>query len=255
MKKLLEAMRKLDEAPRHKSKKTLYHIGPKPAEPKEKMRPLMDFDPDAIDRKTGEKGDFVPIPGTANWERHWLKEPVKNAVFLTPDPVAIGMNHGVHGNVYAYRVPQWVIAAAGGIHRYDHGSEIVISKEIWDQAGDEIEFLGKSMDAAELTNRINKGSSESHPGPSAYYLNQRGIDARMALEDPESKIDRADTKLWIGLHKTRYPESAIKAMSPEDRARALRSFERWIKKYNPFQGLPAPEKTTYIMNLLKGKQQ
>lgn len=248
MKKLLEAMRKLDEAPRHKSKKTLYHIGPRPAQPKEKMRPLMDFDPDATDRKTGEKGEFVPIPGTDNWDRHWLKEPVKNAVFLTPEPITVAMNHGIFGNVYAYKVPQWVIAAAGGIHRYDHGSEIIISKEIWDQAGDEIEFLGKSMDEEELTNRVHKGSSEAHPGPSAYYrARERGE------QDPQRQMDKLDQTVWVGLHKTRYPEAAIKALSPEERARALRSFERWIKKYNPFQGLPAPEKTTYIMNLLKGK--
>ena len=248
MKKLLETMRKLDEAPRHKSKKTLYHIGPKPAEPKEKMRFTMDWNPKKLDRKTGEEGEFEPIAGTDNWSRHWLPEPVKAGVFLTSNPINIAINHGVYGNVYAYRVPQWVIAAASGLHRYDQGTEIVISKEIWEQAGDEIEFLGKSMSEQELTDRANKGLTDSH-------WEKRSI-RTPGQQDPESikwEMIRQDEIVWKGLHHTRYPEEAIRIMTPETRERALRSFDRFIDRHNPFgQKEIFPKPTQHIIDLLKG---
>ena len=246
MKKLLEMMRSLDEAERHKSKKTLYHIGPKPAEPRPKMKFLTDWDPEKIDSK-GEKGDFVTIPGTDNWSRYWLKEPVKSGVFLTSNPINIAINHGIYGNVYAYRVPQWVIAAASGLHRYDQGTEIVISKEIWEQADDDIEFLGKSMSEQELTDRANKESTESH-------WQKRSI--RTPGQDPESikwKMIRQDEIVWKGLHGTRYPEEAIRIMTPEAREAALRSFDRFIDRHNPFgQKEIFPKPTQRIIDLLKG---
>ena len=207
----------------------------------------MDWNPNKLDRKTGEEGEFELIPGTDNWSRHWLAEPVKAGVFLTSNPINIAINHGVYGNVYAYKVPQWVIAAASGLHRYDQGTEVVISKEIWEQADDEIEFLGKSMSEQELTDRANKESTDSH-------WEKRSI--RTPGQDPESikwKMIKQDEIVWTGLHRTRYPEEAIRIMTPEAREAALRSFDRFIDRHNPFgQKEIFPEPTQRIIDLLKG---
>ena len=246
MQSMIEGFRNLSEAERHKSKKTLYHIGPAPADPKPKMNFLTDWDPEMVDKKTGRMGDFVTVPGTDNWSRHWLNEPVKSGVFLTTQPINIAINHGVYGNVYAYRVPQWVIAASGGLHRYDQGTEVVISKEIWEQAGDKIEFLGKSMSERELVDRVNKESTESH------WEKRSARTGGRSSESIKWEMKKQDEIVWTGLHGTRYPEEAIRIMTPEERERALRSFKRWITKHNPFEGLSPPEKTAHILGLLKG---
>lgn len=107
--------------------RVLYHIGKAPPRP--------------YPHRTYEVNPFVRV--MEEWERPWLQEPVETGVFLTPNPLAIGHHHGRgKGNVYAYRVPEWVIAKAGGIHRYDHGTEILIPAELWP----EVKFLGKSLD-------------------------------------------------------------------------------------------------------------
>jgi hypothetical protein len=69
-----------------KRKRVLYHIGPRPASPKPISRP-------------DEQG----------WRRYWLDQDVKSGVFLSPNPLDIASYHGVSGDVYAYKIPEWVI--------------------------------------------------------------------------------------------------------------------------------------------------
>ena len=137
-----------------KDKRTLYHINMRPARPQPKVKMMQAWDSQARDR-FGEKGDFVDVPGTDSWQRYWLDNPVKSGVFLTPNPLDIAMNHGRSGNVYAYKVPEWVIDKSGGMHRYDTGSEVLIPEDVWNEAGDEIEFLGKTMEQKELWDKMD----------------------------------------------------------------------------------------------------
>ena len=123
---LMESLITEKELRGQKSKRTMYHIGKRPASPKPAER-------------WGEKG---------GWTRAWVDEPVKSGVFVTENPTDVAQYHGVSGNVYAYKVPEWVIAKAGGKHRFDNAGELLISQELWDEAGDEIELLGKTMEPA-----------------------------------------------------------------------------------------------------------
>lgn len=135
-----------------KKKRMLYHIGKRPARPVKKMKWFEDWD--------DMKQDFVKVEPDHEWKRYWLKQPVESGVFLSPNPMGIALNHGVGGHVYAYKIPEWIIKEAGGIHRFDWGSEILIPEELWDEAGDEIEFLGKSMDEQEVQKKIVKMYSD-----------------------------------------------------------------------------------------------
>lgn len=107
--------------------RTLYYIGRRPASPKPKTR-------------------YVDYDGT-EWNREWLRDPVLSGVFLTPNPVDVGQFHGLMwGNVYAYCVPEWVIKSAGGLHKFEHATEILIPAELWKH----VKFLGKSIDSTEF---------------------------------------------------------------------------------------------------------
>jgi hypothetical protein len=130
----------------------LYHIGPHPASPKPKRYQL----PWSEEKDEG-KNPYTIDPaytGKPGWERDWLPEPIESGVFLSPNPVDIGINHGMRGNVYAYKVPEWVINEAGGIHRYDHGSEIIISEKLWNKAKKDIKFLGKVADKKKFDKKL-----------------------------------------------------------------------------------------------------
>jgi len=195
-----------EEKPKE-TKRDLWHIGPKPAFPQPKVKLLQDWDPEAIGRD-GEKGDFVDIPGTDNWQRWWLDSPVKAGVFLTPTPTDIARYHGRSGNVYHYKVPEWVIAKSGGVHRYDHGSEVLISKEIWDEAGDEIEFIGTSMTKDQLWQKIRD-------------LGGYDFGGRVM---PPGKSKTGSFNLY-GLRQTKHPHDAIKLMTDKERQAALAALE------------------------------
>ena len=180
---------------------------------------MQEWDPDVLDRE-GDPGDYIDVPGTQNWQRHWIDHPVASGVFLTPTPMDVARYHGRSGNVYAYRVPEWVIAKAGGVHRYDHGSEILISEELWEEAGNEIEFLGKSMTRDELWDRIRvKGrevfgrSSGSKPG----WMTDK--------EWEDYRAQSSSAKHVSGLRATKHPENAVRMMTPEERTEVLSAFE------------------------------
>jgi len=203
LKPLFESWRKFT-----KDKRTLYHIGPRPAEPKPAVSAVRD--------EAGEKVDV-------GWVRPWIDKPVRVGVFLTPNPTDIVQFHGRSGNVYAYKVPEWVIEKSGGLHRYDTGSEILIPEEVWSEAGDEIEFLGKTMDQQQLWDTVD---SSYFGGP----RRRRGSSKRPSWISDEEMKGWEDKQKWKqinlhGLRATAHPEAAIKMMTPEERNKALEYFK------------------------------
>jgi len=194
-----EYIRLLTEKQRRdqKAKRVLYHIGPRPAAPKPLSRP----------------GEF-------GWRRYWLDQDIESGVFFSPNPFDIAQYHGVDGDVYAYKIPEWVIAKAGGIHRYDHGSEVLISADAWEEAGDEIEFLGKSMSQEALWDKIDSEGAERFgrkPGSRPGWMTDE--------EWERASTDKAVQSHISGLRSTKHPENAIRMMKPEERSVALSAFE------------------------------
>ena len=123
---------------------TLYHIGKRPASPKPK------------------RSGWYSEPGDEEgWDRPQHDEPVESGVFLTPNPVGIAQNHGIFGHVYAYNVSNALIAAAGGLNRYDFGSEVLIPEDLWNEGMEtgEIQFLGKSMEYDEFVKKADRAMS------------------------------------------------------------------------------------------------
>ena len=241
----------------NKDKRVLYHINKyRPARPQLKTRYMQEWDSSAIDPDTGEKtGNMVNVPGTNTWERYWLKDSIKSGVFLTPNPLDIAMFHGRVGNVYAYMVPEWVIAKAGGIHRYDWGSEILISEDIWNEAGvkggppyektGEIEFLGKSMDAQELRDSMKSsdyGRGYTRKATTPSWLS----DEELAAWEKQRKAFKLP-----GLRKTKHPKDVIKMLKPAEVKAALAAFEEeykgkpdtFIHYPNDRKGFKVPGKT------------
>jgi DNA-binding NarL/FixJ family response regulator len=119
----------------------LYHIGKRPAQPKPKRAGWRDVGQDDSD-----------------WVRPWLDSPVPKGVFLSSNPVLVAINHGVYGHVYAYEVPQWVIKKAGGIHRYDDASEILIPDTLWKH----VKFLGKSLEKNKLYEKVEQYTNAAY---------------------------------------------------------------------------------------------
>lgn len=243
----------------NKDKRVLYHINKyRPARPQLKTKYMQEWDSSAIDPDTGEKtGNMVNVPGTNTWERYWLKDSIKSGVFLTPNPLDIAMFHGRVGNVYAYMVPEWVIAKAGGIHRYDWGSEILISEDIWNEAGikggppyektGEIEFLGKSMDAQEL--RDSMKSSDYGRG---YRTRKATIPSWLSDEELAAWEKQRKAFKLPGLRKTKHPKDVIKMLKPAEVKAALAAFEEeykgkpdtFIHYPNDRKGFKVPGKTS-----------
>ena len=123
---------------------TLYHIGKRPASPKPK------------------RSGWYSEPGDEEgWDRPQHDEPIESGVFLTPNPVGIAQNHGIFGHVYAYNVSNALIAAAGGLNRYDFGSEVLIPEDLWNEGIEtgEIQFLGKSMDYDKFVKKADRAMS------------------------------------------------------------------------------------------------
>lgn len=111
--------------------RVLYHIGPRPP------RPV----PKSVSKRL-----FNLNPTNESWIRSWLDDPLREAVFLTPNPIPVYVYHGKRGNLYAFRVPEWVIKESKGLHRYDRATEILIPGPLWKH----VKFVGKKMDAKEL---------------------------------------------------------------------------------------------------------
>jgi len=226
-----------------KTKRTLYHIGPRPAQPKPKMKSLSEWEPEAVDSTTGEKtGDYVSAGADDSWKRHWLTSPIKSGVFLTPTPADIASHHARTGNVYAYKIPEWVIEKSGGIHRYDRGSEILIPEDVWNEAGNEIEFLGKSMSEQELWDKVELLGTDRRRNHFA------GRPGWMTVPEWNEFEERMIRRGFAGLRSTKHPEAAIKMMTPNERRKALEVFES--EDYDEVRW-EARQKDQELMDLLK----
>ena len=207
-----------------KSKRTLYHIGPRPAEPKPKQRWQSQGQPEQ------------------EWERHWLSSPVKSGVFLTPNPTDIVQFHGISGNVYAYKVPEWAIAKSGGIHRFDTGSEILIPEEVWNEAGKEIEFLGKTMSQQDLWDSVESSWT-------------RDAKRKSTHSDRRESPDWAKAQASLsGLRATSHPEAAIKMMSQKEIEGALAEFENEYAQDGPAEVVKGPRDKKGLVIPHFGKQ-
>jgi hypothetical protein len=146
----------LDEARGGKGR-LLYYIGKRPAQPKPK-----------VIGRWADRGQPEP-----DWVRPWLEASVQKAVFLTPSPKTVAWHHGIDGHVYAYRVPEWVIREAGGLHRYDKATEIVVPDVLWKH----VKFEGKSMDKGAFAAMLKKGDSER-----AFASHDQGVFQRAARD-------------------------------------------------------------------------
>jgi len=188
-----------------KDKKLLYHIGPRPAEPK------------------------PTTPETYVWGRPHRVMP-DTGVFMSPNYIDISKFHGISGNVYAYSVPHWVIKKNKGTHRFDLGTEIYISGETWEEAGDEIEFLGKKMSEDELR------AETEYSG----WLPTRRKDSTkkpgwFSDEEWERYSDKRLKKYYLdGLRSTQHLKDVIKMLSADERKEAVRVFSNI--EYGPYEG-------------------
>jgi hypothetical protein len=111
--------------------RVLYHIGPR------KPKPEIGYKNRGWKYRSRDLEELEP-----GWQRPWLIERVTKAVFLTTQPDRVWKHHSRQGNVYAFRVPEWVIKEAGGIHEFDMAPEILIPEHLWPH----VEFLGKKYD-------------------------------------------------------------------------------------------------------------
>ena len=116
--------------------------------------------------------------------------------------------------MYAYKVPHWVIEKAGGLHRFDTGSEILISQEIWEEAADEIEFLGKTMDQKDLWDKVDssyysakqkKGRRGKHNKPGEVWID--GIAGHPNAEDIIKMLTTKEKRQLMTQLEDRYPEA------------------------------------------------
>jgi hypothetical protein len=160
--------------------------------------------------------------------------------------------------VYAYKVPEWVIEKSGGIHRFDKGSEVLIPEDVWEEAGSEIEFLGKSMSQQELWDKIDKSLYKSRRRQG----NPRKPDWISTKEWKEMQAMWAKGDHVSGLRATKHLENAVKMMTPEERADALEAFEQdkprskvdwpdWAKSQMDDWDRPRTKKDLEVMAVLK----
>mgnify|MGYP003628874195 FL=1 len=97
------------------------------------------------------------------------------------------------------------------MNRFDTGSEVLISQEVWEEAGDEIEFLGKTMNKDELWDSVD----------SSYYSAKQ----KKGIRGPHRYKKGASLE---GLRATSHPEAVVKMMSPIEIEKAL---EQLATKY------------------------
>jgi len=174
-------------------KRTLYHIGKRPASPK-------------------------PHKSGGAWSRAHGK--IKEGVFLSSNPAGIWTNHGIKGNVYSYDVPEWVIAESGGAYRYDWGTEVVIPTAVWDKAGKEIRFKGKVSEKkfAEQVREVSKEWSRRNPG--------------LQYDDPlvtNPPMKGWQTLLWTRQRKPKDPRKVLPLLKPGECQGLLDELNEWMK--------------------------
>jgi len=166
----------------HSEYKTLYHIGPRPASPK----PF----------KGGKR-----FGGAGAWKRYYHNKPIKNGVFMSDDWEGVWMNHGISGNIYAYKIPMAAIEEAGGLQEWDMAREILFPKEVWEKYNLSKTLLGKSLfkdQAKDLLIKKGKYSRTSFAASPTHFTKaeklssrngrvQRKLDKFLALEPSKQK--------------------------------------------------------------------
>jgi hypothetical protein len=136
--------------------------------------------------------------------------------------------------VYAYNVPEWVIDKSGGLHRYDSGSEVLIPEDVWNEAGKEIEFLGKSMDKEELWKKMS----------TTYQLgrghHRKGTMPSWMSEEEKNQWRAGQDKFNLsGLRNTKHPEDVIKLLKPEERKKAIEAIKTKYEEQGKDRIIPA----------------
>jgi hypothetical protein len=159
------------------------------------------------------------------------------------------MFHGRSGNVYTYRVPEWVIDKSGGLHRYDRGSEVLIPEDVWNEAGDEIEFLGKSMNQKQLWDKMD--SSMFGRG---HHRKEIKNDPKAPQELGRWKGKEAPPYSIHSLRYTKHPESAIKMMKPAEVEGALSAFKKKYPQEGPSELEKGPRDKKGIVIPFFGRQ-
>lgn len=155
--------------------RTLYHVGKKPPVP-------------------------APRRWGGEWDRPWLPEPIREGVFLTPNPekvwyVDLDLTGSVEGNVYVYEVPNWVIKDSGGINKWRNIREIIIPKHLWPH----VSFQGKMR--SDKWDKLRK----------EYYRRNSGFPSRpdIKLKGPRLEKDVG----WKGILETDYPAQALSLLT------------------------------------------
>lgn len=160
--------------------RVLYHIGPRPPHP--------------VPYARGKRG----------WVRASRPElsPDEWVVFLTDTVDLVLSHHGRVGNLYAYLVPEWVIADAGGIQMYDGARELILTRKHWPH----VRFLGKT---AAVTSSLRKKSRRSTVGrklASVPQLKQfihpkdRWVRTGPGV-DGKKRWERANRELWRSIQQ------------------------------------------------------
>ena len=176
---------------------TLYYIGKSPAQPN-------------------------PPRKNKKWIRPQYPEGLENGVFLTSNWKEVAYYHGVIGNVYVYNVDNKVIKEAGELTRFDHATEILIPKNIWEKyIGDKIKLKGKMKEK-----KINSELKEYEKNIKRHDLKmdeQKKVLTLYKLDN--SEIVTKGTKLYSNEEylMEKYPYQEIKKIIIK---------EKYIKKIN-----------------------
>lgn len=187
--------------------RVLYHIGPRPPTP------------------NYHTGWGTPLE--KGWERPWLPKRVLSGVFLTPDPLPVSQFHGKRGNVYAVLVPEFVIRAAHGLHRYDAATEILVPRHLWSH----VKLLGKVMDRKTLLQATRHKFTgpvllEGVSGETKSSKFWPGMKADLWKEEKEDRrLERLD--------KARGKKGWVAKLRREERERAKRFEQARKSKSNP----------------------
>ena len=127
-----------------RNSRILYHVGKTPPIPRPAHTRLARITSRTPDETSNESPE-------GSWVRPG-RSPVTSGVFLSNNPRRVGVNHGVFGHVYAYRVPEHVIHKSGGIRTYDGATELLVPHDQWHH----VEFLGKSQDHKKFDEKVRK---------------------------------------------------------------------------------------------------
>ena len=244
----------------------LYHISRRDKHNK-KFRPPKPSGPafNAYERSGVQDSSTGGEAGDAGWDRpvqfkdtKYEGQTIGSGVFLTINPAAVAMNHGIWGNVYAYAVPRWIFNAAGGSNTYDGAPEILIPGDLWLLCNPRkykksnkpchynidgvkrpgIVFMGLHMSSGrhphnpdESAHKRERGDHRKSLMDSADEYRQPdndGISLNRYLETRRESVDEdyTEERDLMLLMDTNYPEFSIKYMQ-EDR---LKSLAMYIKK-------------------------